>query len=126
MARRPGKRLGFAPDLYKTRNPFVKIDYRTNEGFLVKATRKTLLEQLAHEPNPAEGMLVERLCMINLRLHQMDQQLLDGTFDAKDGALFSAFANALTRGLVQLGLLRGTARVGGRPHRRLTNLPDIL
>jgi hypothetical protein len=120
------KRKGFVPNPFNRRNRLNKIDWRSSEGMLVKGTAQSLLKQLDREPTSAERLLIDRLSIIHLRLRQLDAKILDGTIDAKEAPLVTALANCLTRGLTQLGLLRGNARVGGRPQPRLTSIADIL
>lgn len=81
-------------------------DRRTREGRLVRQFRVALYEHLGGEArlSVTQRSLVERACMLQLRLALLDQKMVDGRLSAFDGKEYIAWANALRRALVALGL----------------------
>jgi hypothetical protein len=120
LRRGPGKRKGFAPDLYR-HGKLVKVDGRSKEGMVLTATRNALSEQLGRKPTPAERMLIERLSWLNLRITYLDTKILLGTVNYHDAAQYNAHLNSFSRGLTNLGLLSG-----GKGKQNATTIFDII
>ena len=89
-----------------------RADGRTKQGRLVKSMRRELLAHLggAGGVTPMQRALIERACMLQLRVATLDERLLDGdSFTEYDSKTYLAFSNSLTRTLTALGIERSAA-----------------
>src|SRR5215471_3185318 len=79
---------------------------RTKEGRLVRQMRHALFSHFGGESRltPPQRMLVERACMLQLRVATLDRKICDGTFSAFDSKTYLAFSNSLARTLKTLGI----------------------
>lgn len=83
----------------------VKVDRRTKEGRLLDAVRLELLEHIGSRPTPLQRLLIQRACVLSLRLAQIDRKIFEEReFSVIDNNQAIAWQNALTRCLVALGV----------------------
>jgi hypothetical protein len=90
-----------------------KLDGRTKQAALMRAVRDELLEHVGANPNPVQRMLIQRACVLSLRLAQIDRKIFEEQeFTTIDNNQAIAWQNALTRCLVALGVHQEAARNG--------------
>lgn len=90
-----------------------KVDRRTQSGKLLDAVRAELLEHVGPNPTPVQRMLIQRACVLSLRLAQIDRKIFEEQeFTTIDNNQAVAWQNALTRCLVALGVRLEAARNG--------------
>jgi hypothetical protein len=79
---------------------------RTKEGRLLRQIRSALFSHFGGESKltPPQRMLVERACMLQLRVATLDRKIRDGTFSEYDSKTYLAFSNSLARTLKTLGV----------------------
>jgi hypothetical protein len=82
------------------------VDHRTREGRLLLQMRRALADHLGGERkvNAVQRALIERASWLQLRCATLDERIIDGTFSDYDNKSYLAFANALRRTLVALGV----------------------
>jgi hypothetical protein len=89
------------------------IDRRTKQGRLITKVRAELLEHVGPHPSPVQRMLIQRACVLSLRLAQIDKKIYEEReFTLVDNNYTVAWQNALTRTLVALGVHQEAARNG--------------
>ena len=100
-----------------------RLDGRTREARVLKATRNELIKLLGRSPNAGELAFIERLAWLQLRLAALDRKLLDGDFTEFDASVYNAHVNSFGRALVKLGVLGGKP---GRAGKAPLTVGDIL
>jgi hypothetical protein len=81
-------------------------DRRTREGRLLRQMRQALFAHLGGEARltPPQRVLIERACMLQLRVATLDEKIVDGTFTDLDSRTYLAFSNTLRRTMLALGV----------------------
>jgi hypothetical protein len=88
----------------------VKVDYRTNEGLLVKHIRSDLIKHVGGNPNPVQRAIIERCVWLSLRLALLDRKLASGRdFTEIDSNVYLAWSNTLTRTIARLQPANGSS-----------------
>jgi hypothetical protein len=104
-----------APKLgpYSRPHMLAKVDRRTQSGKLLDAVRAELLEHVGPNPTPVQRMLIQRACVLSLRLAQIDRKIFEEReFTVMDNNQAVAWQNAMTRCLVALGVRSQAAKNG--------------
>jgi hypothetical protein len=71
----------------------------------MRRVRRELTEHVGGKPTAIQRALIERCCILSLRVAQMDAQFLEGKTPTLHDTNFSlAWSNALRRTLVALGV----------------------
>jgi hypothetical protein len=90
-----------------------RVDGRTSSGKLMAAVHAELLEHVGPHPTPVQRMLIQRACVLSLRLAQIDRKIFEEQeFTVIDNNQAVAWQNAMTRCLVALGVRYQAARNG--------------
>ena len=77
------------------------------------AVHAELLEHVGPHPTPVQRMLIQRACVLSLRLSQIDRKIFEEQeFTVIDNNQAVAWQNALTRCLVALGVRSQAAKNG--------------
>jgi len=82
-----------------------KLDGRSREANLLRQIRTDLLRHVGGKPSAVQEMLIQRACVLSLRLAQIDRRIFaDTELTLHDNQWAVAWQNALTRTLVALGV----------------------
>ena len=98
-------------------------DGRSAEGRLLAVSRAELVACLGglDRCSAAQLLLVDRIGMLRLRLHQLDERMVrDGDLSPADTKAYLAWSNTLTRSIRQL-----SPGLKAAPHRPLTHADFI-
>jgi hypothetical protein len=96
---------------YSRSHRLAKVDRRTQSGKLLDAVRAELLEHVGPNPTPVQRMLIQRACVLSLRLAQIDRKIFEEQeFTVIDNNQAVAWQNAMTRCLVALGVRSQAAK----------------
>lgn len=110
-------RKRFSP--YARASALAKLDGRTQEGRLVRDTRRDLTEHLGGSPSCTQLMLIERIAQLTLRTAAMDRKFAEtGAMTEHDTRTYLAWSATLSRALRDLGL-KG-------PAQRAPSLAEIM
>jgi len=99
---------------YSHPKTLARLDGRTKEARLVKATRAELLRHLGGEADTIQAALIEQVIQIRLRLATLDRKYAQtGMMTDHDTRTYLAWANSYSRMLAKLGITLPKARPSG-------------
>jgi hypothetical protein len=90
---------------YSRPHTLAKLDGRTKESHVVRATRADLLAHVGNNPSVVQLALIEQLVQLKLRIAVMDRKFIKvGTMTDHDTRTYLAWCNTYGRMLHRLGL----------------------
>jgi hypothetical protein len=90
---------------YSQQHRLEKLDGRTREAKLLRATRNELIAHLGGKPSATQLALVEQAAQLRLRIATMDRKFAQtGEMTFHDSRCYLAWANSHSRLLRQLGM----------------------
>ena len=96
---------------YSAAHMLAKLDGRSREANLLRRIRADLLKHIGGNPTVVQEMLIQRACVLSLRLAQIDRKIFaDTELTLHDNQWTVAWQNALTRTLLALGVHQEAAR----------------
>lgn len=91
--------------MYSKETVLARIDQRTREARLMRQIRRSLIEHVGGAPSSVQRALIERACVLSLRVAQIDAKIIAGEpLTMHDSNFALAWNNALRRTLIALGV----------------------
>jgi hypothetical protein len=90
---------------YVCKTTLARLDKRTKAGRLLRAMKEQLTTHIGGNPTPPERLLIDRACVLALKVAQLDQRILnDETITPADSQVYLSWQNNLRRTLIALNI----------------------
>jgi hypothetical protein len=104
-ARKQPNQHTYRPGAHSRASALARIDYRTNEGLIVKRFRQQLMDHIGGSPNTIQAELIERSVWLKLRILLLDKKIAEQKeFTLPDGNYYLSWVGHLRRNLTALGI----------------------
>jgi hypothetical protein len=80
------------------------LDGRTREAKLLRRVKAELTAHVGGNPSATQRALIERVAMLTLRIHAMDEKCAGGDMTELDTRTYLAWSNTLARTVKLLGI----------------------
>ena len=89
---------------YSRPRTLAKMDQRTREAQILRATRRELTAHVGGRPSATQAALIERAAWLTLHVALLDAKRVQGAASEHDSRTYLAWSNSLTRTLAAMGL----------------------